>query len=289
VGCEMRACKDVEELLADPIGRCVSGSCWLYFYARQDLCGFAMWGKPDLDVMNELVRALSVELGSVPHRSLVDMRGLEGVEPAAFDRLGRYVVENHAELSRAVTKLALVRPTNGLMAAVVAGFFDVAGAPYPVSLFESPELAMDWLEIADGRELLLEIERERQRTIGEPQLLRQLRAWIESHLADAGLDAAALALNVSSRSLQRRLMEENTSFQSEVRAVQVAVAQRLLRETDLAITRIALDVHLSPAHFSTLFRGATGMSPSEWRRVASSAASTAADAADASEKTAKTE
>jgi AraC-like DNA-binding protein len=262
----LTTCQDVEELLRDPIGRCVSGSCWLYFYARVDLCGFAMWGKPDLDAMNALVKALSVELGSVPHRSLVDMRGLEGVEPAAFDRLGRYVMENHAELSRAVTKLALVRPTNGLMAAVVAGFFDVAGAPYPVSIFESPQPAIDWLELEGGRNLLTEIERERERTIGEPQLLRQLRTWLETNLAVATLDEAATSLNISARSLQRRLSEENTSFQNEVRSTQIALAQHLLLTTDLAITRIALDVHLSPAHFSTLFRSATGLSPSEWRQ-----------------------
>lgn len=262
----LTTCKDVEELLRDPIGRCVSGSCWLYFYPRVDLCGFAMWGKPDLDAMTELVKVLGVELDLAPHRSLVDMRGLEGVEPAAFDRLGRYVMENHQALSRAVTKLALVRPTNGLMAAVVAGFFDVAGAPYPVSLFESLEPAIDWLDLEGGRDLLLDIERERERSVGEPQVLRQLRSWIESHLGDAALDAAAQALGISSRSLQRRLAEEDTSFQNEVRSAQISLAQRLLRDTDLAITRVALEVHLSPAHFSTLFRGATGMSPSEWRQ-----------------------
>ena len=230
------------------------------------MCGFSLWGRPDADAMAGLVRVLGVELGAPPHASLVDVHALEAVEPAVFDQLGAYVATHHAELSRAVRRLALVPPTGGLVRAVVTGFFRVADAPYPVETFDTPEQALAWLGVDHERESLADsIVQEVERAMGAPALVRDLRAWLVGHVRDASLERAAQALGVSMRSLQRRLRDESTSFQQEVKEAQLLAAQRMLRETDAAITRIALDLGCSPAHFSALFRSGTGLSPSAWR------------------------
>lgn len=263
---EVRPCTALAEFLEDPVGRCIAGPCWLHFYPRVDLCGFALWGRPDADAMAGLVRVLHVELGAPPHASLVDVQALEAVEPAVFDELGEYVAAHHTELGRAVRRLALVPPKGGLVRAVVTGFFRVAAAPYPVEIFETQEAALAWLGIDHERQSLLDaIVEESERAMGAPALVRDLRSWLAGHVRDASLERAAQALGVSVRSLQRRLRDEGTSFQQELKEAQLRVAQRMLKETDVAITRIALDLGCSPAHFSALFRSGTGLSPSAWR------------------------
>jgi AraC-like DNA-binding protein len=261
----VRLCTDLKEFLADPVGRCIAGPCWLYYYPRIDLCGFALWGRPDVQAMASLVRVLRVELGAPPHASLVEVSALEAVEAATFDTLGEYVATNHAELSRAVRRLALVPPKGGVVRAVVRGFFDAASAPYPVESFDTPERALAWLGIDDEAQSVVQaIAHESERAMG-PALVRGLRAWLMTHVREASLERAAQALGVSVRSLQRRLRDEDTSFQQELKQAQLQVAQQMLRETDAAITTIAVDLGFSPAHFSALFRSATGLSPSAWR------------------------
>jgi AraC-like DNA-binding protein len=252
---------DLAEFLAAPVGRCLAGPCWLYFYPRPTLAGFAIWGRPDADAIERLIRVLRVELDAPPHVSLVDARRLESVDPRAFDAIGAYVTSEAATLARVVRKLALVAPSGGMIRAVAAGFFDVAPQPYPVTIFDDAERAFAWLGEEDAASVLDAIARAEE----EPADLARLRGFVEAHLADVDVDRAAKALGQSTRSLQRRLKEAGTSFQREVKRTQLAVAQRLLRDTDASVTRVALDVGLSPAHFSAIFRSETGLSPREWR------------------------
>nr|WP_286202601.1 helix-turn-helix transcriptional regulator [Comamonas sp. JC664] len=73
-------------------------------------------------------------------------------------------------------------------------------------------------------------------------------------------------MGMSERTLQRRLKEADTSFQSELNAVQVRMAQTLLRESDMKLTAVAVEVGCaSLQHFSSLFRKLVGESPSGWR------------------------
>jgi AraC-like DNA-binding protein len=82
---------------------------------------------------------------------------------------------------------------------------------------------------------------------------------------------AARALRVSTRTLQRRLKDEKTSFSREIAAARVRVAQRLLLAEDTKLTRIAQDVGCaSSSHLSELFRRVTGMPPLAWRKAARS-------------------
>ena len=76
----------------------------------------------------------------------------------------------------------------------------------------------------------------------------------------------ARELGLSVRTLQRRLTNHNTSFEGEVRQERMKVAERLLAETETAITTIALDLGFATAqHFATSFNQHAGETPTAFR------------------------
>jgi AraC-like DNA-binding protein len=78
-------------------------------------------------------------------------------------------------------------------------------------------------------------------------------------------------LNLSPRSLQRRLAEENTSLSAIVRAVRIREACHLLSESGLSLTEIGYWCGFSDSpHFSREFRRALAMPPSVCRLSAAS-------------------
>lgn len=261
----VEACADLKAFLAEPIGRSIAGRSWLYFYPHARLCGFVVWGKPTSGDLEKLVRVLEVELRQEPHVSLIDARRVEGADPRGFRVLETYVKKHHAELSRAVERLALVRP-DGIVGAITAGFFGVTPPPYPVELFDDRERALAWLGVRNAKEIERAIAEAESNATGAPPLLRDLRALLEQRLDDPSLATAARVLALSERSLQRKLSEHGTTFQAEANAARVRVAKRLLRETDEKLTQVAHEVGCaSLASFSALFRRATGETPSAFR------------------------
>jgi AraC-like DNA-binding protein len=259
----VETCTSLAEFLRAPVGRCVIGRSWLYFYPRIGLCGFAVWGRPTGDDMLDLSRVLAVELDQPPHVSLVDVHLMEGLEAAAFRTIEDYVREHYEALTRVVTKLALVRPP-GLMGAVTAGFFGVQAPPYPVDVFDDAARALRWLGVDEG--FRLELGAAVAEASGAPALLTRMRAWIVEHLAKPKIGDAAQALGTSERTLQRKLLEHGTTFQNEVNSTRVREAQRRLLDSDAQLTRIALDIGCgSLATFSSLFRKRIGETPSAWR------------------------
>lgn len=262
----MQPCADLAAFSRDPIGKTIAGRSWLYFYFDATFCGFLVWGKPTQADLERLVKVLAVELGKPAHVALVDARRVEGAEPRGFRVLERYVREHEEALGRAVEKLAIVRP-DGLLGAVTAGFFGIAPQPYPVKLFDDRSAAVRWLGVRDATKALGELARAEEDAIGVDPLLRDVRAAIEDALDRATLARVAKTLGLSERTLQRKLESHDTTFQAEVNAARVRVAKRLLRETDMKLGAIALEIGCaSLASFSALFRRATGEAPSELRK-----------------------
>ncbi len=263
----MRAAAGPEELVADPAGRFVTGRTFVYFWADPTLCGFAIWGRPDEADMQRLIRLLRTELvpPAVPHASLVDARRLEGVDAGAYAAIADYVRENHEALGRHVTRLALVRPA-GLAGAVVAGFFSVLEAPYPVGHFAGVAGALEWLGHGARAGLPAELDALQLAASGTAPVIAELRGVIDADLPGASLESAARVMGLSDRTLQRRLQEAGTTFHQELNLAQVRVAKAMLLDSDAQLTRVALDVGCaSLSHFSALFRKLTGESPSAWR------------------------
>jgi AraC-like DNA-binding protein len=253
----------LSRFLEQPAGRCVSGATWAYFCPRPGLFGFALWGRPAEAEMRGLVTALEVELRDdvVPHASLVDVRRVEAVDPAAFEALHGYVKQHHAALKRQVTKLALVRPA-GLVGAVVSGFYQVMDSPYPTQTFTTLEEAAAWTGADAG-----EIDALVAEVSGVDALLASLRALFGDRGPKLGIAEAAKALGLSQRTLQRKLGEQKTSYVQELAHARLALAKERLTASQAPLTAIAIDAGFSSLqHFSTAFRKATGLTPSEWRR-----------------------
>lgn len=82
-----------------------------------------------------------------------------------------------------------------------------------------------------------------------------------------GIDAAAAALNLTPRTLQRRLAERGTSFQAEVNTLRAALAKDLLRgDPSLSIAGIAARLGFADAaNFHRAFKTWTGVTPAQWR------------------------
>jgi AraC-like DNA-binding protein len=98
------------------------------------------------------------------------------------------------------------------------------------------------------------------------RLADSLRAGLAAGQAP-GIEAAAAALGLTPRTLQRRLAERGTSFQAEVNILRAALARDLLRgDPSLSIATIAARLGFADvANFHRAFRNWTGMTPAQWR------------------------
>ena len=86
------------------------------------------------------------------------------------------------------------------------------------------------------------------------------------------LHAVARKLNLSERTLQRRLAEQGASFTTLLQTAQQREACHLLMHGDLSVTEIAGRLGYADAgHFSRAFKRWTGLSPTRWRAQSSEA------------------
>jgi AraC-like DNA-binding protein len=260
----VRPAEGIDAFFSAPAGTFLSGRTWLYFCTDEKLFGQVHWGVPEVEDVARLLALWQVELQpeTPPHASFVDASALAGMRSDWFELMNTELARNVAALPQKLERQAVVRPA-GLVGAMVAGFFSVLPIPYTVQVFATPAEALTWLgrpELADELQRLADGARQ------EEPLLRGLREHFSTALADANLAGAARALGVSERTLQRRLQEAGTAFQTEVQRARVLAAEQLLDGSDLKLTAIAMQVGCaSLQHFSTLFQRVNGMSPREWR------------------------
>jgi AraC-like DNA-binding protein len=81
-----------------------------------------------------------------------------------------------------------------------------------------------------------------------------------------GIDAVAGQLNVSRRTMQRRLSDRKTNFQQLLQEVRADMAVRYLADKRLAVTEIAFLLgYADQASFSAAFKSWYGKSPSDYR------------------------
>jgi len=255
----VRIAQDDESFAAAPIGACIAGDGFVFARPDAELFVSIVHGRPTEAAIRRLVRLWAIEQAP-RHLSLFEARGLVGVEPAAFDVLVEEMRTHRDELQRAVIRQAIVTP-EGFPGAVVAGYRAVISIPFDVELFEDRGAALAWLGRADAAPAIADASAllEGDRTVAA------LRSALSEQL-DLKVGEAARRLGMSERSLQRRLREAATSFQEEVQAARIHAAKRLLVDTDAKLTAIALEVSCGTLQsFSSLFRRATGMTPTEYR------------------------
>lgn len=112
------------------------------------------------------------------------------------------------------------------------------------------------------------LERERE-TLGDPPDLRvRLRETIQRGLARGWTQKdVATALGLSVRSLQRQLHALNTDYSEQLHAVRMALAEALLRDTEISVEEVCHRVGFaSLAGFSRFFAARSGVAPSQFRR-----------------------
>jgi AraC-like DNA-binding protein len=100
-------------------------------------------------------------------------------------------------------------------------------------------------------------------------LVTQLRETILDELASSGADLGRVAkqLAMSTRTLQRRLEELDTTYQDLVDDVRSAAARSLLRDHARSIIEVAFELGYADLKgFYRAFKRWTGATPAEWRR-----------------------
>ena len=82
----------------------------------------------------------------------------------------------------------------------------------------------------------------------------------------ASVDDMAKRLNVSKRSLQRRLSEEGTSFQQLLNETRFEMSERYLKDSALSVPEISYLLGFrDPSSFFRAFQGWTGRTPGDYR------------------------
>jgi AraC-like DNA-binding protein len=260
-----------DQLASDPIGRYWLGASHLVWCRDSTTCGSISWGQPTSRDVDELTRALELARHPALARGfavLMDCRAIEGVDWAPFAQLLDYVRARLPEWSTRIRRQAVII-RSGPIGAVLASSVALLGVPYPMRFVYDMDAALDWLGWSTQFDAQLAVEEAAQlarAATGASTIVQRLQAWLEQSLTTASVDAAAAALAVSSRTLQRALRDAGTAFITELHAARVRVASTLLVETDEKVEVIARDVGYSSAsQLSSLFRRRVGETPARYR------------------------
>jgi AraC-like DNA-binding protein len=280
----MRPALSVDDFMAAPLDHYLLGRNWLVWCHDPSLCGVVIWDRPGEADAEALLQVLDIGHCTAMAAQLdlvVDTRRLVGVDLGLFARFAEYARDGGGENAR-LRRQAIVR-ADGLVGAVTAGFHPVAETRHAWSIFGDSASAFAWLERAaegegaaaaglppgEARSLAavrLEVERIVDEARGSATLVRSLQEHLAQNIDAPRVQKAARALGLSSRSLQRELLESGTTFRAEVARVRVGRAELLLAETDLKVAAIANEVGCaSLPHFISLFRRVRQTSPGRFR------------------------
>jgi AraC-like DNA-binding protein len=276
VGCLERAA-DLKDFLGGPPGRYVAGRTWVEFCTDDEIAGHLVWGRPSEADAREFMRVLPADGAPLARRRqrYFDVRRLETPHAAAFAVFALRMGEHASRLRELVCGVAVVHG-GGLGGAMVRGFTTVVRAPFPISFFLDPVVALASLGAREPARLAAELSALHAEVIGTTPLLRDLRALLRNSLPGPGAGRArartptppvvAEMLGLSVRSLQRRLQDQGTSFQLEVWRARVEAAKAMLLETDATVEQVAYQLGTaSTHHFISVFRESTGDTPASWR------------------------
>jgi AraC-like DNA-binding protein len=249
------------------------------------LVGFLLKQAPDVcTALNDLVRYLHHhDRGAVPFLTLVDGEA----------RLGSSILEPHVPATEQVYDCALAIGLN-----IMRGFCGAHWAPTEVTLsrhrpvnparyerffgspvrFDAEQSALvfpqRWLDLrienADPalRRVLQEqidlLETEERSSGLAEQVRRLLRTCLLT--SNGSFDDVASLLQITKRTLTRRLEVEGTTFRHLSEEIQYEIARQLIENTSMTMTEIGLVLRYSEASaFSRAFRQWAGTTPRAWR------------------------
>jgi AraC-like DNA-binding protein len=105
--------------------------------------------------------------------------------------------------------------------------------------------------------------------LNQQQLTQQVRRHIVEALPSGQIreDDIAAKLHLSTRTLQRRLLEEGAGFGDLLQSVRRELAENYVKDTQLNVSEIAYLLGFSDqANFTRAFKRWFGLAPTEWRR-----------------------
>ena len=259
---------DAEQFAAAPTGKIFTRSHFVYIGVSRTLLSLVIWGHIHQRDVDELIEVLTL-LGARASRrdALLQMQAVTGVDEESLRALARFMATNEKR-SRAVTRReAIVRPS-GTMGMIVSGFYGVVPARYPTAIFSDRNEACAWLKVPASLRARLAAASDGAIASGHgcSDLGYQLREYLAAKPSSNDIDAVARQLHTSPRTLQRRLVEIETSFEREVGLARVAAAKNLLLRSSLAVKEIAHEVGLpSASRLTQLFTDHARTTPSKWR------------------------
>ncbi len=129
------------------------------------------------------------------------------------------------------------------------------------------------MPVVNGNERLYKalepyLEREREQRAASDELLSQVTRMIASEMSSGApsLDEICEQLNLSRRTLQRRLKDHGIEYSSLVEDVRRELALAYIKDSDYSMTEISLLVGYSESgSFTRAFRRWTGRSPQQYR------------------------
>lgn len=168
----------------------------------------------------------------------------------------------------ALQEVALIRPEPDDPEA----FADLLGCPVSFARARSSlrVAAAVWSTPMAGRDPRLAELLGPQLRPGPHPLVLGVRAVVRRDLErrEPAVGEIAHELGMSSRTLQRRLTDEGTSFRSVVSEVRREAAEAFLRDPAIPLARVAQRLGFNDqAAFTRAFRRWTGTTPSRWRRA----------------------
>ncbi|HUB06314.1 MAG TPA: AraC family transcriptional regulator [Myxococcales bacterium] len=262
----MRAAGTIERFLHAPAGAWVAGRCFLVWNFSARLGGSAVWGTPTEDDVARIFDLADAYRQRAPGCDVVtDVSGVETVDATAYQAFAEAMTRRAPDFAAGVRRHALVR-SGGLMGGLAEGFFPLAGLRHLWRIFSDAAEAFAWVGGPEGPQAMAEVVRLVEQARGQTPALRSLRDYLRTHLREARLASAAVALGTSERTLHRTLRVAGTCFRDELAAARVEAARELLAKTDLKIEEIARRAGCaSHAHLTNLFKRKTGRSPAAYR------------------------
>jgi AraC-like DNA-binding protein len=264
----MQRAPTIEDFVADPVGRFSVGVTHVVWCASPSLCGTVHWGRPTAASAGELVRRLAF----TGHAALaggcdgfIDAGAVEAFEWPAFAVLAELARERVPEWGRRLRRHAVVVPP-GVVGAIVAGLLPLVGSTHPLRFFGVTAEALAWLARPELTAAIAELGPIVDEARGTAPLIRRLRDYLERLLPQANIVAAAQALAVSPRTLQRELTAHGTHFTAELMQARLRAARTLLETSDDKIESIAVRVGCgSSSRLSRLFSRFVGETPGRYR------------------------
>ena len=217
--------------------------------------GSTFWGHvtvAQLEAAFERVRHYAESGCTRPVDVVSDLAAMTSVDVAVYPRMAELVTELVPRVVAPIRRHVVIVP-DGMIGATAAGFLHL-------------HTEHVWQIVADPGSAIGEEVAARVDAVVGPAREADLVTALRARLGGGTLPAAAKALGVTPRSLQRSLRGAGTSFRAVVEEQRIAEACRLLEQTDLKVEAIAREVGFqSLSGFVRSFRRVVGCSPHERR------------------------